>query len=161
MKHVQKRWLGPVPWETVLNINQTLCHAQKTESKANDKCFEAARQIWEKAVPKVMSLDEVLEVCRRCQDLGPFVFNNGNTFASISTTLVEDWTRALPAVEAQILRTTVSHYVAGQIARKELLQVLRHVEVTWMAEAGTQTVAACPARPQALQTPSLTVHPAE
>jgi hypothetical protein len=161
VKHIQKQWLGPVPWETVLNVNQTLCQAQKTEPQAKDKSFEAARQLWEKAVPKAMSLPEVLEVCRRCQDLGPFVFNNGNTFASISTTLVEDWTRALPAVEAQILRTTVSHYVAGQVGKKELLQVLRHVETRWMPEVAGQGVAPSPAQPQAHPTASLSVRSAE
>ena len=144
-----------MPWETVLNINQALCQAQKTKHQAKEKSFEAARQLWEKAVPKAMSLAEVLELCRRCQDLGPFVFNNGNTFASISTTLVEDFTRVLPAVEAQILRTTVSHYVAGQVGKKELLQVLRHVETRWTREVSRESVA--PPLNQAGQTAALGV----
>src|SRR5436190_7300217 len=119
VKEIQKQWLGSVPWEAVLSLNQTLCLAQNTAHQAKAKCAEAARQLWERAVPQAMALDEVLEVCRRCQDLGPFVFNNGNTFAAISKGLIEDWAQFLPPVEAQILRTTVSHYVAGQVRRAE------------------------------------------
>jgi len=144
VKESQKQWLGAMPWEAVLSINQNLCQAQKTEHQPKAKSFEAARQLWEKAVPKAMSLAEVLDVCRQCQDLGPFVFNNRNTFAAISKTLVEDWIRGLPALEGQILRTTVSHYVAGQIGKKELLQVLRHVETRW------QTVTPSTSPPAAL-----------
>jgi len=131
VKDIQKQWLGPVPWEKVLSVNQSQCQAQKTEHQPKPNSFEAARQLWEKSVPKAMSLGEVLEICRQCQDLAPFVFNNGNTFAAISKTLIEEWARFLPAVEAQIFRTTVSHYVAGQVGKKELLDVLRHVEMRW------------------------------
>src|SRR3954468_21332450 len=109
-----------MPWETVLTVNQGVWEAQKTEHQSKPNTFEAARQLWEKSVPKAMSLSEVLEVCRQCQDLGPFVFNNGNTFAAIGKTLVQDWASSLPAVEAHIFRTTVSHYVAGQVDKKEL-----------------------------------------
>jgi len=133
VKHIQKQWLGSMPWEKVLTLNQNLCEAQKTAHEPKAKSLEAARQLWEKSVPKAMSLAEVLEICRRCQDIGPFIFNNRNTFAAISKTLVEDWACCLPSVEAQIMRTTVSHYVAGQIGKKELLQVLRHAETQWQA----------------------------
>jgi hypothetical protein len=137
------------PWETVLTINQSLCQAQKTTHQPKAKSFEAARRLWEQSIPKAMSLAEVLDVCRQCQDIGPFVFNNGNTFASISKTLVQDWLQALPAVEGQILRTTVSHYVAGQVGKKELLQVLRHVETRWQTAAATQTLQRPLENPQA------------
>ena len=131
MKEIQKQWLGSMPWETVLTVNENLCQAQKTEPQPQLKTFDAARQLWEKSIPKAMSLPEVLDVCRECQDLSPFVFNNRNTFAAISKTLIEEWANALPSVEAQIFRTTVSHYVAGQVTKKELLQVLRHLETRW------------------------------
>ena len=132
MKEIRKQWLGSTPWQTVLNVNQSLCQAQNTAHQPKVQSFEAARQLWEKSVSQAMSLAEVLDICRQCHDLAPFVFNNGNTFAAISKTLVEEWIKSLPAVEAQIVRTTVSHYVAGQVGKKELLQVLRHAETRWL-----------------------------
>ena len=137
MTKLQKAWLEAVPWETVLTVNQALCQAQQTVCRPKDKTYESARQLWEKSSARTMSLPEVLEICRRCQDLGPFIFSNGNTFAAIGKTLVEDWVKTLPPVEAQIVRTTVGHYIAGLIGKKELLEVLRHFEPKWnIAEAG-------------------------
>ena len=75
-----------------------------------------------------MSLPEALDICRDCHELRPFMFNNGNTFAAIGRTLVEEQLKAVPPVEAQILRTTMCHYIVGMIDRKELQQVLRHFE---------------------------------
>ena len=131
MKQIQKQWLGSVPWDAVLSINQNQCQAQNTTHEPKVNGFEAARQLWEKSVPQAMSLPEVLDVCRKCHALSPFVFNNGNTFAAVSKNLVEELAQFLPGVEAQILRTTVSHYVAGQVGRSELLRVLGHFETRW------------------------------
>lgn len=154
MKHNQKHWLGTVPWEKVLNVNQTLCQAQNTTHQPKPSQADAARQLWEKSVPKAMSLPEVLDVCRKCNDLAPFVFNNGNTFASISKNLVEEWVQHLPAVEAQILRTTVCHYVAGQVGKQELLQVLRHFETRWETPQAEPTVQRALPTSQVEMTPS-------
>jgi hypothetical protein len=131
MKNSTKQWLGAVPWETVLTVNQALCQAKEVASQHNAKTHEPARQIWERAVPRQLTLQEVLNVCRECSALTPFVFNNGNTFAAISKTLVDDGLKRMPPVEAQIIRTTVAHYVNGLVGKKELLQVLGHFETAW------------------------------
>lgn len=161
VKDIQKHWLGSVPWETVLTVNQELCRAHNTSHQEKSDVCEAVRELWEKSASKAMSLSEVLDVCRCCQDLGPFVFNNGNTFAAISKSLVEDWIESLPPVEGQILRTTVGHYVAGQIKKRELLQVLRHAETRWQVPGARPTAHVAPKKSQAEAAPSLMrTHPA-
>jgi hypothetical protein len=90
-------------------------------------------------MPRPMTLKEVLDVCRECHDLAPFTFNNGNTFAATGRTLVEDWLRTLPPVEAQVIRNTVGHYIVGLIGKRELLQVLRHFEQTWQPTPTPET----------------------
>ena len=158
VKDIQKHWLGSVPWERVLTVNQELCQAQNTLPQSKLNSCEAARQLWERAVSKPMSLPEALEVCRHCHDLSPFVFNNGNTFATISKALVEDWIQCLPPVEGQILRTTVGHYVAGQIKKNELLQVLRHAETRWQDPKRSPAAKSASERANANPAPSL-MHP--
>lgn len=149
MKRVQKQWLEAVPWASVLSINQALCQAQKTEHKPNAAKYAKAQQAWEGAAVRQMTLGEVLDVCKQCYDLAPFVFNNGNTFAAIARTLVEDWLKALPPVEAQIVRTTVAHYVAGLVGRRELREVLDHFEPQ-LASASPQPQKAAAPAPQAM-----------
>ena len=88
MKQDERQWLGSVPWATVLSLNQALCKAQHTIHQPKEKSYELARQLWEQSVPCKMSLAAVLEVCRRCYELAPFTFNNGNTFAAVSKNLI-------------------------------------------------------------------------
>jgi hypothetical protein len=122
------QWLSAAPWDSVLAVNKALCQTQKIDPLNNARSYEAARQLWEQAVGKSMSLVEAMDVCHDCHALGPFTFNNGNTFAAIGRTLIDELLKTVPPVEAQILRTTMCHYIVGQIGRKELQQVLRHFE---------------------------------
>jgi hypothetical protein len=128
VKRTEKQWLASVPWQNVLSINLALCQAQKTEHKPNAGGYVAAQRAWEAALPNQMTLPEVLEICKKCHDLAPFVFNNGNTFAAIAKTLIEDWLRNVAPLEAQIIRATVAHYVAGLVGKRELMKVLDHFE---------------------------------
>ena len=116
-------WLC-VPWDSVVGLNRTLCQAQKMEALVNSKTIAASQERWEKAGQKSMNLLEALTVCREVRDSAPFTFNNGNTFAALARGLVEDSLRNTPSVEAQIIRTTISHYVAGTVGKKELQQVM-------------------------------------
>ena len=100
-----KQWLSSLSWQQVQGINESLCKQQNTTWQPN-RSFDSARQFWEKAAAQRMSLEQVLDICRRCYEMGPFTFNNGNTFATIGKNLVDDWLRTLPAVENQIGRAS-------------------------------------------------------
>lgn len=128
MTQSDNQWLSAAPWDSVLAVNKALCQAQKIEPLNSATGYEPARRLWDKSVEKSMSLPEALDICRDSHELRPFMFNNGNTFAAIGRTLVEEQLKAVPPVEAQILRTTMCHYIVGLIDRKELQQVLRHFE---------------------------------
>jgi hypothetical protein len=138
--------LSAAPWDSVLALNKALCQAQKIDPLNSAKGYEPGRRLWEKSLGKSMSLPEALDICRDCHELGPFTFNNGNTFAAIGRTLVEEQLKAVPPVEAQILRTTMCHYIVGLIGRKELQQVLRHFEPLLNANSSAARAETEPAR---------------
>lgn len=117
-----------MPWESVVSVNKALCQAQKLEPLHNAKGFSAAHRLWEASVSKKLSLRAVIEVCHEAFELAPFTFNNGNTFAAIARTLLDEPSKQISPVEAQIVRTTVCHYIVDLIGAKELQQVLRHFE---------------------------------
>jgi hypothetical protein len=152
---MQKHWLQSAPWETVLTVNQALCKAQKLDPTTNARTFDAARQLWESAAARSLTLKEVLDVCRECQEKLPFTFNNGNTFTAVARTLLEDATKKMPPVEAQILHTTVCHYIAGLVGKRELLQVLKHFESNLQPEP----VVAESSRPERVVVPHPTAAP--
>lgn len=124
----EKQWLQAMPWDSVVTLNKALCQAQKVEHLADSEGAHDARALWEKASSRKQSIGDAFQICHDCHDLVPFTFNNGNTFAAIGRTLVEDYLQQMPPVEAQIIRTTIGHFIVGLIGRKELKQVLRHFE---------------------------------
>jgi hypothetical protein len=151
----QKReWLLSVSWEWIVGLNRTLCQAQKMEALVNAKTFSASQHCWEQCSSKAMSLVEALAICRDVRDRSPFTFNNGNTFAALARGLVEDFLRNAPALESQIIRTTVSHYVAGTVGRKELEQVLSQLAMHFVPSS-----VSVPAPAAAAPAPTLTPAP--
>jgi hypothetical protein len=68
---------------------------------------------------------EAAELCRRCHRLAPFLFLNGNTFASVARVVLEPALSELAGAELAIYRTAIGHYVAGTISETELPPLLR------------------------------------
>jgi hypothetical protein len=126
-----RQWLALAPWQTVLSTNQSLCQAKELTPNPNEKGYDVARRLWEQSAQQPLALSDVLDLCRKCHQLGPFTFNNGNTFAAVGQTLIADYVQALPPVEAQILRNTVGHYIVGMVGKKELHNVFHHFETAW------------------------------
>lgn len=112
----------------MINLNQALCQAQKLEPLHNAKGLPKAKTLWETGTKKRLTLRAVIQLCHDAHSLSPFTFNNGNTFAAIARTLLEDQLKLVSPLEAQIIRTTVCHYIVDLIDAKELQQVLRHFE---------------------------------
>ena len=88
---------------------------------------ETARKLWEAARGKAITLKEALQVCHDAHRLAPFAFNNGNTFAAMAQTLVSEFVKELPPLPAQMLRSTVCHFVVGRVGHRELSQILQHI----------------------------------
>lgn len=147
----ERNWLGAVPWESVVSLNKALCQAQKMEPLHNPQGFPAAQRLWEMSHGRRLNLRATIDVCREAFKLSPFTFNNGNTFAAIARTLLEEPLKRISPVEAQIVRTTVCHYIVDLIGAKELQQVLRHFEAKLgqaAPEPRAEAPAALPSAPQ-------------
>jgi hypothetical protein len=131
VKNSEKKWLESGSWESVMNLYQTLCQGQKLDPLLTKASFEKTRQYWDSQTEKSLSLTQALDVCRKCYEMAPFIFNNGNVFATVAKQLVEKWTKTLPSVEGQMLQLTVGHYVTGKVGRKELTKILDFLSPSW------------------------------
>jgi hypothetical protein len=67
---------------------------------------------------------QAADLCRECHRLAPFLFLNGNTFASCARVALQSAWEDLPAVQRTILRAALGHYVAGTVRRDELEAIL-------------------------------------
>ncbi|HWY31482.1 MAG TPA: hypothetical protein VNX46_12035 [Candidatus Acidoferrum sp.] len=118
-------WLKDWPWETVVTVNAGLCKEKKALHKPTSDGYAPAQQLWESACRRELTLRQTLDICRQCHKLAPFCFYNGNTFAAIGRTMIQDVVQKLPPLKAQTLRSAVGHYIAGTAGAEELAKALQ------------------------------------
>jgi hypothetical protein len=121
---MKRQWLKDWPWQTVEVINAGLCQEKNALHKPTSDGYEPAKMLWEKSRARELTLRETLDLCRKCHRLAPFCFYNGNTFAAIGRTLIQDLLHKMPPVEAHSFRSVVGHYIAGTIGEDELDKAL-------------------------------------
>jgi hypothetical protein len=125
---MKRQWLKDWPWETVVTINAGLCQEKKALHKPTSDGYEPAKKLWEKSRGCEFTLRETLGLCRQCHKLAPFCFYNGNTFAAIGRTLIQDLLLKMPPVKAHSFRSVVGHYIAGTIGEDELSKTLKSLD---------------------------------
>ena len=112
----------------MVSINAGLCQQKKALHKPASDGYEPAKKLWEKSQGRELTLRETFDICRQCHRLAPFCFYNGNTFAAIGRTLIQDLLRKMPPVKAHSLRSVVGHYIAGTIGEDELSKTLESLD---------------------------------
>jgi hypothetical protein len=129
--NLERKWLATVPWQVVEATNRDLCQKDEQPHEPNPPGYETARRLWEGTAEKELKLREVLDVFRQVHKLAPFKFFNGNTVAALARSMMSGVVDQLPSVQAEMARSTVSHYVVGAIKAGELESVLGHVGGIW------------------------------
>ena len=104
-------WLERFTWDFVVAQNAVLCQAKNALHKPTSDGYAATKTFWEARYLEPMSLMDAVDLCRNCHRMSPFCFYNGNTFAAIARSMVEQL--GLPATEAAALRSLAGHIVAG------------------------------------------------
>jgi len=106
-----KAWLAEVPWDLVIFQNASLCEQKNALHKPTSDGYETTKALWESSHQQPMTLMGVVDLCRRSHRMAPFCFYNGNTFAAIARSMVEQL--GLSGSEAAALRSLAGHIVAG------------------------------------------------
>ncbi len=117
-----KAWLAEVPWDLVIFQNASLCEQKHALHKPTSDGYDTTKTLWESIHQQPMTLMEAVDVCRLCHRLAPFCFYNGNTFAAIARSMVEQL--GLSGSEAAALRSLAGHIVAG-VATPEQQEAFR------------------------------------
>jgi hypothetical protein len=112
-----RKWLEQFSWEIVTAQNAILCEAKGALHKPTSDGHDQTQELWESLRGKPMSLDQAVELCRRCHRLGAFCFYNGNTFASIILLVIRKM--ELPEEQFLVVRSLAGHIVAGVATGEE------------------------------------------
>jgi hypothetical protein len=113
-----RQWLAEIPWDLVVWQNLQLCNDKRTHHGPTSDGHASCRELWETSQMKTMTLDEMVDFCRRCHRLAPFTNYNGNTFAAIARALIDGL--GLPKENAAVARSLAGHIVAGVASEEEV-----------------------------------------
>lgn len=80
---MKRAWLRDYSWEFVNAQNAMLCAARCALHKPTSDGHDSTRDFWQENHLRETTLDEAVQLCRRCHRGAPFCFYNGNTFAAI------------------------------------------------------------------------------
>ena len=81
---MKRAWLELFDWEMVTATNAALCQAKNALHKPTSDGYARTRALWEESHLRLMTLAEMVDLCRECHRLAPFCNYNGNTFAAIA-----------------------------------------------------------------------------
>ncbi len=113
-----REWLAEVPWELVVWQNLQLCNDKKAHHGPTSDGHAACKKLWEESRMKAMSLEGMVDLCRKCHRLAPFTNYNGNTFAAIARAIIDRL--RLPAARGALARSLAGHIVAGVASDEEI-----------------------------------------
>lgn len=113
-----REWLAEVPWDLVVWQNLQLCNDKHAHHGPSSETNANCKELWETSRMNAMTLNEMVNLCRKCHRLAPFTNYNGNTFSAIARALIDGL--ELPAATSAVARSLASHIVAGVASDEEI-----------------------------------------
>jgi hypothetical protein len=114
---MKRAWLRDYSWEFVTAQNAMLCATKHALHKPTSDGHDVTRSLWEENYLRETTLDDAVELCRRCHRGAPFCFYNGNTFAALIRDVINQLD--LPAERKAVVRSLAGHIVAGVATTEE------------------------------------------
>lgn len=119
-------------WHAVIGINRGACERGRAQHGINSEAGAACAAEWEILRFQALTLDEILDRLRGFHRKAPFLFFNGNTFATIGRELSFALFSDLVPGRKREVGSAIAHYIAG---------VLDHEAMVQMVESLCQTAA--------------------
>jgi hypothetical protein len=111
-------------WQSVVSINRGACERGRAQHGINSETGSACAQEWEALRQQVLTLGETLDRLRGFHHKAPFLFFNGNTFATIGRELSFALFSDLVPGRKREVGSAVAHYIAGVLDRKSMVEIV-------------------------------------
>ena len=111
-------------WQSVISINRGACERGRAQHGVNSETGSACAQEWEAFSSQVLTLAETLDRLLRFHRKAPFLFFNGNTFATIGRELSFALFSELVPGRKREVGSAIAHYIAGVLDRESMVQIV-------------------------------------
>jgi hypothetical protein len=107
-------------WLAVVSINRGACERGRAQHGTNSETSAACAADWEKLRAETLTLAETLDRLRAYHRRAPFLFFNGNTFATIGRELALALFSDLHPSRKREVSSVIGHYIAGVLDRESM-----------------------------------------
>ena len=107
-------------WLVVVSINRGACERSRAQHGLNSEASAACAADWEKLRAETLTLAETLDCLRAYHRRAPFLFFNGNTFATIGRELALALFSDLHPSRKREVSSLMGHYIAGVLDRESM-----------------------------------------
>ncbi len=107
-------------WLVVIRINRGACERSRAQHDLNSETSAACAADWEKLRVETLTLAETLDRLRSYHRRAPFLFFNGNTFATIGRELALALFSDLAPSRKRQVSSLIAHYIAGVLDRESM-----------------------------------------
>jgi hypothetical protein len=111
-------------WQSVVGINRGACERGRAQHGINSETGSACAQEWEALRSQVLTLAETLDRLHGFHRKSPFLFFNGNTFATIGRELSFALFSDLAPGRKREVGSAVAHYIAGVLDRNAMVEIV-------------------------------------
>ena len=111
-------------WLAVISINRGACARGRAQHGINSETGAACAADWEKLRVETLTLAETLDRLRAYHRRAPFLFFNGNTFATIGRELALALFSDLPPGRKREAASVIGHYIAGVLDRENMVEIV-------------------------------------
>ncbi len=111
-------------WHAVVGINRGACERGRAQHGVNSETGAACAADWETIRLQALTLGEVFDQLRAYHRRAPFLFFNGNTFATIGRELSFALFSDLVPGRKREVGSAVAHYIAGVLDREAMVEAV-------------------------------------
>lgn len=111
-------------WHAVVSINRGACERGRAQHGINSEAGAACAAEWETLRFQTLTLGETFDRLRSFHRKAPFLFFNGNTFASIGRELSFALFSDLVPGRKREVGSAVAHYIAGVLDREAMVEII-------------------------------------
>jgi hypothetical protein len=123
-------------WNVIVGINRGACERGRAQHGTNSEAGTACAAQWEALRFQTLTLGETFDQLRVFHKKAPFLFFNGNTFATIGRELSFALFSDLPAAGKREIGSAVAHYIAGVLDRQAMVEIVESLCETADFKAG-------------------------
>jgi hypothetical protein len=111
-------------WLAVVGINRGACERSRAQHGTNSETGAACAADWEKLRVETLTLAETFDRLRAYHRRAPFLFFNGNTFATIGRELALALFSDLHPSRKREVSSVIGHYIAGVLDRESMAGIV-------------------------------------